>query len=96
MPSQVLTKKCKRSNLNSVDAGIIITAMEVFLSLINENDDNIPPELIPALEKLHAKMEIVPVHMTAFDIPHYPYWLFLAYFIFKSWLFNTPWCWSMS
>ena len=65
MPSQVLTKKRKLSDLNSADAGIIITAMEVFLSLVDEIDDDVPPELIPALEKLRAKMEVIPVRMTS-------------------------------
>ena len=78
MPFQVLTKKRKLSDLNPADAGIIITAMEVFLSLIDENDDDVPPELIPALEKLRAKMEVIPVSITSFDTPRYPYRLFLA------------------
>lgn len=68
MPSQVLTKKRKLSDLNPADAGNIITAMEVFLSLIDKNDDDVPPELIPALEKLRAKMEVIPVRMTSFLI----------------------------
>lgn len=42
MPS---TKKRKLSDLNPADAGIIITAMEVFLSLIDEDDDDVPPSL---------------------------------------------------
>jgi hypothetical protein len=76
MPSQVQTKKRKLSDLNPADAGIIITAMEVFLSLIDINDNDVPPELIPALEKLRAKMEVIPVRMTSFDTPRYPYRLF--------------------
>ena len=44
MPSQVPTKKRKLSDLNSADASI--TAMKVFLSLIDENDDGVLPELM--------------------------------------------------
>ena len=66
------------SDLNPADAGIIISAMELFLSVIDDKDNDVPPELIPALEKLRAKMEVIPVRMTSFDTPHYPCRPFLA------------------
>ncbi|KAF8347289.1 hypothetical protein F5887DRAFT_1281371 [Amanita rubescens] len=52
-------KKRKLSGLTQEDTTVLLTALETFQSTLDENDEDLPPELVPALDKLRAKLGVV-------------------------------------
>ena len=61
MASQSAPKKRKLSGLTQEDTTVLLTALATFQSTLDEDDEDLPPELVPALDKLRAKLGVVQV-----------------------------------
>ena len=60
MASQITPKKRKLSGLTQ-DTTVLPTALATFQSTLDEDDEDLPPELVPALDKLCEKFGLVQV-----------------------------------
>ncbi|KAG6808661.1 hypothetical protein H0H93_016648, partial [Arthromyces matolae] len=58
------------SDITAVDANVLISALNELESMLDPDDEHLPPELLPALQKLRAKLQIVPMH-TSFSKADY-------------------------
>lgn len=54
-------KKRKISDLTTDDTSRLLLALVVFQENLDETDEDLPQELIPALKKLAGKLQVVPV-----------------------------------
>ena len=54
-------KKRKISDLTIEDTSRLLLALAAFQDNLDETDEDLPPELLPALEKLTTKLRIAPV-----------------------------------
>jgi hypothetical protein len=52
-------KKRKLSDLTAQDRNSLLSALAIVESTLDENDEELPFELISSLEKLRAKLEVV-------------------------------------
>ncbi|KAG5649350.1 hypothetical protein H0H81_004398, partial [Sphagnurus paluster] len=60
MPPSDSRKKRKLSDLGAEDTNLLLSALATFQDTLDEDDEDLPAELIPALEKLRGKLEVVP------------------------------------
>lgn len=52
-------KKRKGSGLTVEDTTVLLTALATLQSTLDEDDEDLPPELIPSLDMLRAKLGVV-------------------------------------
>lgn len=54
----------KLSDLTARDTNsLLLSALAIVESMLDENDEELPSELISSLRKLHAKLEVVQVRI---------------------------------
>jgi hypothetical protein len=56
-----MAKKRKLSDLTAQDTNSLLSALAIVESTLDENDEELPSELMSSLEKLRAKLEVVQV-----------------------------------
>lgn len=84
MASQSAPKKRKLSGLTQ-DTTVLLTALATFQSMLDEDDEDLPPELVPALDKLRAKLGVVQVCiLNSFGYCRYLYKLALQHTSFSK------------
>ena len=89
MASQGPSKKRKVSNLTANDTCSLLSALGVFQSTLDEDDDELPQGLISSLEKLRAKLEVGKVRTPSFRcLPLFNIALFSAHHLLESWPFH--------
>jgi hypothetical protein len=54
-----MAKKRKLSDLMAQDTNSLLSALAIVESTLDENDEELPSELISSLEELRAKLEVV-------------------------------------
>ncbi|TFY78799.1 hypothetical protein EWM64_g5215 [Hericium alpestre] len=57
----VLQKRRKISDLIDDDENVLLNALTTFQATLDEDEEDLPPELLPALEKFRTKLGKVPV-----------------------------------